>query len=99
MTRYVRWWREGYLSSTGTCFDIGNTVAAALRAFEKTGEPFSGSTHEQSAGNGSLMRLAPIPIFYVSRPEDAIAMAGESSRTRSWSMTTRTRSTSEFGAT
>lgn len=81
MTRYVRWWREGYLSSTDTCFDIGNTVSAALRAFEKSGEPFSGSTHEQSAGNGSLMRLAPIPMFYVGRPEDAIAMAGESSRT------------------
>ncbi len=30
MQRYVRWWREGYLSSTGTCFDIENTVSAAL---------------------------------------------------------------------
>lgn len=26
MQRYVRWWREGYLSSTGECFDIGITT-------------------------------------------------------------------------
>jgi len=30
MDRYCRWWKEGYLSSNGKCFDIGNTVAAAL---------------------------------------------------------------------
>jgi ADP-ribosylglycohydrolase len=25
MQRYVRWYREGYLSSNGNCFDIGDT--------------------------------------------------------------------------
>ena len=30
MRRYVRWYREGYMSPTGRCFDIGNTVRAAL---------------------------------------------------------------------
>jgi len=25
LTRFVRWYREGHLSSTGDCFDIGNT--------------------------------------------------------------------------
>ena len=62
MTRYVRWWREGYWSSTGRCFDIGNTVAAALSRFEATGDAIAGSTDRQSAGNGSLMRLAPVPL-------------------------------------
>ena len=33
MQRYVRWWREGYMSSTGHTFDIGNTVSAALARF------------------------------------------------------------------
>lgn len=33
LQRYVRWWREGHLSSTGRCFDIGNTVRAALTTF------------------------------------------------------------------
>jgi ADP-ribosyl-[dinitrogen reductase] hydrolase len=31
MRRYLRWYRNGYLSSTGTCFDIGGTVGAVSR--------------------------------------------------------------------
>ncbi|MBX3023782.1 ADP-ribosylglycohydrolase family protein [bacterium] len=81
MERYVRWWREGYLSSNGSCFDIGNTVAAALSRFEKTGEPFSGSTNPRSAGNGALMRLAPVALAFAADPTKAIHLCGESSRT------------------
>jgi len=57
MDRYTRWYREGYFSSTGACFDIGNTVRAALERYAATGDPLAGSTDPQSAGNGSLMRL------------------------------------------
>lgn len=81
MDRYVRWWKEGYLSSNGTCFDIGGTVSQALRQCQKTGDPYAGSTDANSAGNGSLMRLAPIPLFFASDPEKAISMCAESSRT------------------
>ena len=31
MERYTRWWHEGYLSSNGSCFDIGITVSEALK--------------------------------------------------------------------
>jgi ADP-ribosylglycohydrolase len=78
--RYVRWWKEGYFSSTGSCFDIGNTVSAALRAFMRTGEPVSGSTDPYAAGNGSIMRLAPVPLFF-HNADDCIHFSGESSRT------------------
>ena len=81
MSRYVRWWREGYLSSTGACFDIGNATREALSRYRDTGEPFAGSTDPYSAGNGSLMRLAPASLFFASDPELAIRMSGESSRT------------------
>ena len=81
LARYVRWYREGYLSSTGACFDIGNTVRNALVTFEKRGEPYSGATDARSAGNGSLMRLAPVPLFYANQPQAAITQSGESSRT------------------
>ncbi len=81
MMRYVRWFREGYLSSTGHCFDIGNTVRQALADFERTGNPYAGSTHPQAAGNGSIMRLAPVPMFYGRHPSTAITRSGESSRT------------------
>lgn len=81
MRRFVRWEREGYLSSTGVCFDIGNTVAAALDRFGETGEPFSGSTHPRSAGNGSIMRLAPVVLCFLPDAEKVLHYAAESSRT------------------
>ena len=81
MNRYLQWQERGYLSHTGTCFDIGNTVSSALRKYKKTGQPFSGPVHSQSAGNGSLMRLAPVPLFFARLPSVAIQMSGESSRT------------------
>lgn len=80
MRRYVRWWREGYLSSTGRCFDIGNTTSAALATFERTGDPFAGSTERHVAANGSLMRLAPVPLYFRDSPR-VIDLCGDSSRT------------------
>jgi len=81
MERYVRWYRTGYISSTGRCFDIGGTTRHALVRFERTGNPFSGPTDRVTAGNGSIMRLAPVPMFYAREPENAIRFAAESSRT------------------
>jgi ADP-ribosyl-[dinitrogen reductase] hydrolase len=81
MERYVRWWDDGYLSSNGRRFDIGITVSGALSRYLQTGEPFAGSTDPHSAGNGSLMRLAPIPLAFRAKPEQALWYAGESSRT------------------
>lgn len=81
MDRYVRWWREGYASSTGECFDIGNTVRSALARYARSGDPMSGSDDPRSAGNGSLMRLVPIPLAYRETPVQAHAAAQASSRT------------------
>lgn len=61
--RFVAWWREGAYSPTGECFDIGITTSQALSRFEVTGDPISGSANPHSAGNGSLMRLAPVAIW------------------------------------
>lgn len=79
--RYVRWWKEGYLSSTGECFDIGGTVQEALQRYLKTGEPNSGPTRPRSAGNGSIMRLAPIPLLYASDMDMVIHYSAQSSLT------------------
>ena len=64
MSRFVRWMDEGAYSSNGRCFDIGMTVRGALTRFKQTGNPVAGSTDPMSAGNGSLMRLAPVAIRY-----------------------------------
>ena len=81
MNRYCNWANFGYLSSTGECFDIGGTVARALQAYQSHGNPWAGSTDPRTAGNGSLMRLAPVAMYYARRPADLIHYAGESART------------------
>jgi len=81
MERYLRWYRQGHLGSNGHCVDIGATVRDALERYERTGEPIAGSTDPKSAGNGSLMRLAPVVIWFARSSGEAIARAAESSRT------------------
>lgn len=63
--RYVAWWRSGQYSVNGRCFDIGITTRSALGRFEQTGDArTSGDASEHASGNGSIMRLAPVPIRY-----------------------------------
>ena len=81
MGRYVNWWRNGYLSSTGECFDIGVATREALERYCETNNPFAGSTRPDKAGNGSLMRLAPVAMFFHGDKDALIRHAAESSRT------------------
>lgn len=81
MGRYLNWWQWGYLSSTGDCFDIGMTVREALTHYQETGNPFAGSTDPFSAGNGSLMRLAPVVLFYFPDIDQIDVFSASSSRT------------------
>ena len=81
MDRFVKWWRDGDYSCNGHCFDIGNTTRQALDRYRRTGDPLAGSTDPRSAGNGSLMRLAPVALrFWQNRPR-LVAAAAEQSRT------------------
>jgi ADP-ribosyl-[dinitrogen reductase] hydrolase len=81
MERYCAWAEHGHLSSNGVCFDIGNTVSQALRRYRQGGQPYSGSSDAYSAGNGSLMRLAPVAMYFWRDPLQAEAQAAASSRT------------------
>lgn len=97
MAKYLRWYREGHMSVTGAFVDIGIATSQALELFEETGEPYAGSTDPYSAGNGSIMRLAPVPMFYARVPAtassdgeslEAVERSGESSRTTHGAPTT-----------
>ncbi len=81
LQRYLWWFREGYMTSTGEPFGIGGTTMEALLRFEETGESYCGPTAPNKAGNGSIMRLAPVPLFFAERPQEAIERSAESSRT------------------
>lgn len=81
MRRYCDWLDNGYMSSIGSCFDVGTTVSGALRRFQKTGEPYAGPRSRWSSGNGSIMRLAPIAIAFHRLPLQLGQFAIDSSRT------------------
>ncbi len=109
LLRYKWWFRKGYMSSTGACFDIGNATRQAIAEFEKrqrqcakTLQKEFGMTIPENSldqkigekisqidfnvqcgaadanGNGPLMRLAPIPLFYYRSKFAAIQFAGSS---------------------
>lgn len=69
------------MSAAGECFDIGMTVREALATFEEQGDPFAGSTNPRSAGNGSMMRLAPVVLFYFPDPQQVDDFTRQSART------------------
>ncbi|CAF1306272.1 unnamed protein product [Rotaria sp. Silwood1] len=102
LVRYKWWYRHGYMSSTGHCFDIGVATRHSIQEFEKRQRKFSeefnididqldsysnphflqsfnvNCSEDGVAGNGSLMRLAPVPLFFYKDPEKAIEYSGKS---------------------
>jgi ADP-ribosyl-[dinitrogen reductase] hydrolase len=82
--RYVQWWKTGKYSVNGRCFDIGITTKSALGNFvAKKNALTSGDCSERASGNGSIMRLAPVPIryagLYPNKVEEISRLAEESS--------------------
>jgi len=102
LVRYTWWFRKGYMSSTGHCFDIGNATRDSLNTFEHRQKRFAKQhnippeqmdyfsdekllkqfnvycSEPEVAGNGALMRLAPVPLFFYRYPEYAIEFSGRS---------------------
>ena len=75
MKRYLRWIEEGYMSSTGKAVGVGQTVLSALLRYYRTSDPKQGLGSPKYSGNGCIMRLAPVPIFYHSDPKEAVLSA------------------------
>ena len=81
METYWKWLAEGHLSVRDKAVGVGKTTMRAIFEYKKSGDPYSSVTNPMSAGNGCIMRLAPVPLFYADDPLKAIEMSGESSRT------------------
>ncbi|HEX2890539.1 ADP-ribosylglycohydrolase family protein [Vineibacter terrae] len=81
MERFRRWRDEGYNAVNGRCFDIGITTRQAIDRYLDTQDPLAGSADPKAAGNGSIMRLAPVPIFHAGDAGAADAAAVLQSRT------------------
>jgi ADP-ribosyl-[dinitrogen reductase] hydrolase len=83
-SRYVEWWKNGKYSVNGRCFDIGITTRSALSRFLTSKNALaSGDASERASGNGSIMRLAPVPIahadLYPDKLDELSRLADESS--------------------
>ena len=82
--RYVQWWKTGKYSVNGRCFDIGITTRSALSHFvTRKNALTSGDRSDRASGNGSIMRLAPVPIrfghLYADQLDELSRLAEESS--------------------
>lgn len=61
---FYDWYVNGEYSHNGLCFDIGSTTVTSIEYFNNTGKTNSLEVSQNRDGNGSIMRLAPIPIAY-----------------------------------
>ncbi|CAF3719563.1 unnamed protein product [Rotaria socialis] len=104
LVRYKWWYRHGYMSSTGRCFDIGAATSQSLHEFEYRQQIVARSdkipidqldflsdtqilskfdvycSKDGVAGNGALMRLAPVPLFFYKYPVQAVEFSGVSGK-------------------
>jgi ADP-ribosyl-[dinitrogen reductase] hydrolase len=83
-SRYLDWWLRGKYSVNGECFDIGGTTQYSLRRFQHGGNArASGDSSKYASGNGSIMRLAPVPMRYAElfpdRLDELVRLLVESS--------------------
>lgn len=81
MMRYRRWVDTGYRSCRPHPIGIGKTILKSLVHFQRTGEVFAGSTEPKAAGNGALMRLAPVVLYYCYDRLEALKQCVISTRT------------------
>jgi ADP-ribosyl-[dinitrogen reductase] hydrolase len=81
MEHYSQWFLNGMFSCRDKAFGMGQTFMNSIVKYHMTGDPFVGMFNPKRPGNGSIMRLAPIPIFFYPNLEQIIRYSGESSKT------------------
>ena len=66
LNKYLKWYTEGYMCTRDRCFDIGNATRNALIYFDNTDRKIgkTATGNNQTNGNGTIMRLAPIVMKY-----------------------------------
>jgi ADP-ribosyl-[dinitrogen reductase] hydrolase len=81
---YTAWYHHGVMSSERSYFGIGQST---LQMFDQDGCPFvranvtdaGGNARFPTWGNGCIMRLAPVPMFFALFPEKECADASAAS--------------------
>ena len=75
MKNFYDWFKHSKFTPDHHVFDIGRTCHTAIMNFRQGIEPVDcGLTDEQSNGNGSLMRISPLPLYLFQQfGEDAMS--------------------------
>lgn len=81
INRYTTWYETEHKGSIEQCVGISSAVPAALAIYRKTGNPLSGSVSSDTADNGSVVRIAPVAMLYLSQTEKVCEYAELSSKT------------------
>jgi len=80
VARYLRWQREGRLSSTGQCVGISAETARALAQAQWTGQPMAGSHDPSRPGKEPLARIGPAVAMFLADPGQALEAAVDAAR-------------------
>lgn len=70
LERFLRWYRFGENACGGRAVGISDKTRHTLEAFERT-RRLDVAREVENAGNGCIMRLAPLAIFHRGNPESA----------------------------
>ena len=78
MNNFLKWYENGEFTPEGKVFDIGNATAKALTKYrsDKT-NCFCGDDDIYSNGNGSLMRILPVSLYFHFTGEDIMDVIKE----------------------
>lgn len=72
LNNYCDWYVNGYCSSNGRCFDIGIATRQALDYYRINNKIISDTG--SNAGNGSIMRLAPVVLYFYTNENNKEGM-------------------------
>jgi ADP-ribosyl-[dinitrogen reductase] hydrolase len=90
LERFLRWYRAGENSAGGRAIGISPKTRATLEAFERSSR-IDAAVEVENAGNGAIMRLAPVAIYFRENPAEARRSAARQARGADLVGTTRAR--------
>jgi len=79
LERFLRWYRAGENSAGGKAIGVSPKTRATLEAFERS-RRIDAAAEVENAGNGAIMRLAPVAIYFRGNAAEAGRSAARQAR-------------------
>ncbi len=70
---FIRWLAEGHWTTHGDTFDVGSSAMSSIgRMMREVPPEEAGGRGENDNGNGSLMRILPVGIYFARQPVEEL---------------------------